>query len=79
MKKASEATYTDTVAVHAPMWILLPAQTVVRQKYQKMIAQTEAMDAANNTSGGICSIIAANDAKAKTRTSLFGHFGKKLS
>ena len=73
MKKASEATYTNTVVKNAPRWILLLAQPVVRQKYQKKTVHRIRVDAANNILGGIYSIIVANDAKAKTRTSLFGH------
>jgi hypothetical protein len=79
MKKASEATYTNTVVRNAPTRILLPARTVGRTKCRKMIAQMEAMGAVSNASEEIYSIIVANDAKAKTRPSLFGHFGKKLS
>ena len=71
MKKASDVTYTNTVVRRVPMRISPPAQTVNIQRYQKKTV-------INNTLVGTYNITAASGAKAKTRTSLFSHFGKNL-
>jgi hypothetical protein len=69
-------THIITVAKSVSTSISPPAQTARRRKYQKTIAPMEAMGAVCDILVAIHNITAANAAKAKTRSHLFGHSGK---
>jgi len=73
LKKAFLATYTSIVARLARRRILLLAQTVGRQKYQKKIAPLKTLIVVSNTLVVICSIIVVVGAKEKTLPISFGH------